>query len=102
MPEWMPLSRFGAVLAVLYLVFAIWVLVTERTTQAGGWINLNGMATYLVTFPVSLPLEAIGMRPDYKKTLDMVLTIGSCTVLVYFIGAGASAMVRFLFAASKS
>lgn len=90
----MALSKFGVGVALVYLVFAVWVVFSERTQSAGGWISLSGMATWIVTFPVSAPLDALGMKPDYRKNVDMALTIAVCTLLVYFVMAGAAWLVR--------
>jgi hypothetical protein len=76
------------------------VVVSERTsTGGGGWISLNGMASFLITFPVSAPLEMMGARPDYQKTIDMGAAILACAVLVYFIGAGLGWLARQMFTA---
>jgi hypothetical protein len=88
MPAWLPLSRFGAGLAVMYLAVAIWVLIEDRTTTSGGWISLNGMSTYIVTMPVSAPFELLGYKLDFRRNLDMAVAIGGCTFLVYLVGAG--------------
>ena len=92
------ISKTGAVLALVYVVLAIWVVVSERTSPGGGgWISLNGMASFLVTFPVSMPLEMLGARPDYQKTLDIGAAILVCAALVYFLGAGLVWLARQLF-----
>jgi heme/copper-type cytochrome/quinol oxidase subunit 4 len=92
------LSKVGLVLAVIYIALAIWVVFTERTSSGGGgWISLNGMASYIITMPVSMPMEMLGARPDYQKTFDMAAAILICGVLVYFIGAGLEWFVRQLF-----
>jgi hypothetical protein len=94
----MTLSKFGVVLALVYAAFAIWVVFSERTSPpGGGWISLSGMASYLVTLPVSLPMELIGAKPDYQKTFEIGAAILACAVLVYFIGAGLEWIVRQMF-----
>ena len=95
------LSKLGAVLALAYAAFAIWVVFTERATPGGGWINLNGMASYLVTLPVSAPMEMLGARPDYQKTFDMTAAILVCAALVYLAGAGLEWLVRLLVSAGR-
>ena len=86
MPSWLPRSLFGASLALIYIVVAIFVVVSDRREQVGGWITLKGIGAYLVTFPVSFLGEALGFKPDYRRNLDMVIAIGICAALVYFIG----------------
>jgi hypothetical protein len=96
----MAISKAGAALALIYIAIAMWVVVSERTsTGGGGWISLNGMASFLITFPVSAPLEMMGARPDYQKTIDMGAAILACAVLVYFIGAGLGWLARQMFTA---
>jgi hypothetical protein len=94
----MTISKVGAVLALVYLAFAVWVVFTERTSSGGGnWISLSGMASYLVTIPVSLPLELMGAKPDYQKTFEIGAAILACAVLMYWIGAGLEWVVRQMF-----
>lgn len=95
----MALSKTGLGLAILYIAFAAWVVFSERTSPpGGGWISLNGMASFLVTFPVSAPMEMMGARPDYHKTLDIGAAILACAVLVYCLGAGLEWLARQMFA----
>ncbi|MBK8837685.1 MAG: hypothetical protein IPO30_03025 [Hyphomonadaceae bacterium] len=95
MPSLASLSKVGLVLAIIYILLAVWVVFTERTSPSGGgWISLNGMASFLITFPVSMPLEIIGARPNYQKTFDMAAAILVCAALVYFVGAGVEWLVR--------
>jgi len=96
------LSKFGLALALIYIAIAIWVVFTERTSSGGGgWISLNGMASYIITMPVSLPMEMLGAKPDYQKTFDMAAAILICATLVYFVGAGLEWFVRQLFGAGS-
>ena len=95
----MTISKTGAVIALIYVAIAVWVVFTERTSPPGGnWISLDGMGSYLITLPVSAPMEMLGARPDYKKTLDMGAAILACGALVYFVGAGVEWLVRQIFA----
>jgi len=96
MTDWFPVSRFGGALAAFYAAFAVWVVIAERTTKAGGWITLRGMASALVTAPVSLPMEMLGWKLDYRRTPDMALAILICAALVYLLGASLASLVSFL------
>jgi hypothetical protein len=94
MPPWIPRSTFGAILAGLYVVVAVFFVVSDRGRGGTGWISLDGIATFLITFPVSLIGEKLGMRPDFRRNADMVFAIGVCAVLVYFLGAGLARLAR--------
>ena len=97
MPPWFPRSTFGFILAALYVIVAVVVVVSERgESGGGGWISLKGMGSYLITFPVSLLGEKLGMRPDFRRNLDMAFAIGVCAVLVYFMGAGLAKIMRVI------
>jgi hypothetical protein len=96
MPDWFPVSRFGGTLAALYTAFAVWMVIEERTTKAGGWITLRGMASALITAPVSFPMEMLGWKLDYRRTLDMALAIFICAALVYLLGVGLASLASFL------
>ena len=98
MLPWFPRSLFGAVLALIYLAVAAVAVISDRGEKGGSWISLHGMASFLVTFPVSLLGEKLGMRPDFRRNLDMTFAIGVCAVLVYLLGAGLARLARSVFA----
>lgn len=100
-PEWLPRSFVGAAMAMIYIIVAIAAVYSDRHPRGGGWITLNGMATYLITIPVSMPLELLGHRPDYKRNLDMTLAIVVCAVMVYGIGAAIGFAATFLVGATS-
>ncbi len=86
------------ILALLYLVPAIWIVLGERKGgSGGGWISLTGMASYLATFPVSFVGELLGAKPDFRRNLDMAFAISICTALVYLLGAGIGKLARLIF-----
>ena len=103
MPDWVPVSRFGALLAALYAIFAVMIVAADRAPGAGGgWISLAGMSSYLVTAPVSLPFELLGQKLDYKRNLDMGFAILGSSLLVYLIGAGVAWLISFIFGAHRT
>jgi hypothetical protein len=103
MPDWFPISRFGALLAALYAIGAILVVAGERTPGGGGgWISLAGMASYLATIPVSLPFEMLGQKLDYRRNLDMGFAILVCSALVYLVGAGFAWIIGQIVHGSRS
>ncbi len=98
-PTWFPRSVFGAVLAALYIGVAIFAVASDRTSSGGGgWITLKGMGAAIVTLPITFLGDVLGMKPDYRRNLDMAFAIGACALLVYFAGAGLAWTARALFA----
>jgi len=91
-----PTSFIGGALAALYIGCAIYVVADDRKSTGGGWITMHGMATFLITFPISAPGEFLGMRPDYRRNLDMTLAIGGTAALIYLASAGVGALFRHL------
>jgi hypothetical protein len=102
MPAWFPRSPFGLVLAVLYVALGVYAVIDARSNQGGGWISLKGIGVALVTFPVSLPLEALGFKPNYQRNLDMALVIGACTALVYLLGVALGRIAQVLFGGTNA
>jgi hypothetical protein len=47
----LPRSWFGGALAGAYLLAAAWVTPDEIRHSHGGWINLRGMGTNILTSP---------------------------------------------------
>jgi hypothetical protein len=94
-----PRSSFGAVLGAAYLVIATWIAIDDLRS-GGGFLNLRGLATYFVTFPVSYPffklLATLGIDESpfsipLKYSLTNLITVSVfivlCTVIVYLMGA---------------
>ncbi len=102
MPPWFPRSTFGIVLVVLYVAVAIFVVRSDRNATGGGWITLHGMGTSLITFPVSVVGENLGMRPDYRRNSDMIFAIGLTAMGVYFAGAGLARLTAMLVTTSET
>jgi hypothetical protein len=99
MPHWIPRSTFGAIVTAIYVVIAVAITLQERRHTGGGWITLEGIGSYLITFPVSFLGERLGMRPDFRRNLDMAFAIGVCAVLLYLVGAGLGKLARLIFSA---
>jgi len=98
-PDWIPRSVFGAVLASIYAVLAIGIVVAERAPGGGGgWISLKGIASFLATFPASAVAELAGMKLDFRRNIDMAFAISACTALIYLVGAGLGKLTQLIFA----
>ncbi len=102
LPSWIPRSTFGLVMAGLYGLTAVTTVTLERQNTSGGWITLRGMGTYLVTLPVSGIGEWLGHRFDYRRNFDMIVAVGTCTVMVYFVSAGVVKLGSLLFSGARA
>jgi hypothetical protein len=104
MPVHLPRSWFGGALAALYLVAAIWMAQDEIRHSHGGWINLRGFGTNILTAPSQLTLGAVlqGLgvprinynSPGVTGYGQLALHILITAALVYLIGWGGEWLVR--------
>ena len=75
-------QRIGLAVAALYVAGAGYVVIDERRHPG----FLSNMGTYLVTAPISLPLEIIGMKPDVgNPVVAGLLVLGNVAQLFYFV-----------------
>jgi hypothetical protein len=98
------LSSTGLACAALYLAVAVYVVQDELRHTHGGWINLRGMGTTLVTAPsqitVGWVLRGLGVpkvdfdRPGVRGSLELGVHVLVTAGLVYLLGAGVEALVR--------
>ena len=100
MPSWFPRSIFGTVLVIAYVAVAVFLVGRDRKTTSGGWISIQGLVSYLATFPISALGERLGVRPNYDRNRDMAFAIGGCAVIVYLIGAGLGALAKLMFSST--
>ncbi len=77
-------NRVGLAVAVLYLIFAVYVVIDDRSHPA----FLSNMATFLVTAPISFPLSWAGFEPDLRKLGMVGLLVAGNAALVYRLAWG--------------
>ena len=75
----------GLTAALVYMVFAAAMVREDRKSPTGGFINLQGMMSALVTLPVAFPLEYFGHKLDCKSNLQMAAAMATCGILVLVI-----------------
>lgn len=91
-------SRLGAVLSLVYVAGALYVVHDELTYTGGGWINLRGMGVMLVTAPSQLTfglvMEWLGVarinyaEPGWADYSRLALHVAASAVAVYLVGYG--------------
>jgi hypothetical protein len=112
--KFFPRSKFGLVLAVLYLVLAIGIAWSDRyESTSGGFISMKGLATSVVTLPAAYlisycipPLSFDHLdffETPYSATtlFSISLAIALCALLVYLLGAALGVMAKILFGRDK-
>jgi hypothetical protein len=90
----MKISWSGLVLTINYIVFAAWVA-WDAFFHCGAncVIDLCGIGSRLITFPVSIPLSRVGLDVDLavlqaSRLHCKSLIIALYGILVYLIGTG--------------
>lgn len=77
-------NRPALLLTGLYIAIALWVVRDSRAPSLGVWPPLPGLGPFLITFPISAPLEALlRIRLDHRSNLHMAFAISSTALLLY-------------------
>ena len=95
----LPLAA-GLGLTLLYLLVAIFVIWQDRLHSGGDWISLNGISSYLVTFPISAACERLGRKLDFRRNVDMTLAIAGSGFLLFWLAFGIAHLLRACAAAA--
>ena len=85
-----------AILSVIYCVVTLKIVFVERTRPGGGWISLNGMGTFLATFPGAILFQALG-RFDYKSNLQVSVSLLITAAVVFGLVFGVMRGATHLF-----
>jgi len=88
------MNRPAAIAAAIYIAVATGILVNEsRSAAPGQWIELKNLVAFLVTFPISAPLEFLGVLPDLGNTAVLALLVAICAAMIYGVVAGIARLV---------
>jgi hypothetical protein len=97
-------SWLGTILSLAYTAAAVYVVQDELRHSGGGWINLRGLGTALVTFPSQLTLgvvlEWLGVprvnfwEPGVVDYSQLVMHVVVSATVVYLVGYGVEYVVR--------
>src|SRR5687768_15684446 len=97
-------SVVGLGLAVLYLPCAAWIVQDELRHGHGGWINLRGFGTSIVTAPSQVTLGmALGWlgvappsyaAPGWRDVAQLTAHVVVTAAMLYGLGAGLEWLVR--------
>ena len=91
-------SKFGLALACIYFLLAGWVTWVELHETGGGWINLRGMLSAIVTAPsqatLGTLLKSLGVKPvnfsdpGLGGYAQIVLHLLMTAFVIYLLGYG--------------
>jgi hypothetical protein len=91
-------SWLGAILGLLYSAFAVYFVQEELRSTGGGWINLRGLGTAIITAPSQVTfgvvLEWLGVpRVDFSEPgllgySQLVLHVAVTAAVFYCCGYG--------------
>lgn len=101
-------SRLGLALVLLYLAGAGFVVQDELRHTGGGWINLRGIGTTIVTAPSQATLGTLLRKagvprvnfaaPGTAGYLELAVHLLVTAVVIYLIGWGLEWIARRLMA----
>lgn len=78
------MNRTALTAAIFYMALAGGLTAWDaRSSSPGAWISLRQIVPFLLTFPVSAPLEWLGLLPDLTRWPNVAALIGICGAGVY-------------------
>jgi hypothetical protein len=99
-------SWLGALLSLIYTALAVYVVQDELRHTGGGWINLRGLGTLLVTAPSQVTVGAVlrwlGVskvnfaEPGVSGYVQLVVHVLASAIVIYLIGYGLEWALRRL------
>jgi hypothetical protein len=84
------MNRTASVIAGVYCAITVSFAVRAEMEKGGGWSGtaLRHMYTFIATAPITFPLSAMGMEPDFDRHWVVGLIIVAATAVVYGVVAG--------------
>ncbi len=95
MPGLTPACITGAVFAMSYTAFAVYVIRSDRRAPGGFF---RGLGSALSVLPVTAVVERSGGHLDYRNNLHMSLSVLLTSALIYAVGFALGAALDALFA----
>lgn len=92
------LHRWPLAVTLLYIALALFVIHDDRTYTGHNWISLDGMTSFLATFPISAFSDAfLQLRLNHRSNLHMAIAVLGTAALIYLaLAALARLAQRFL------
>ena len=86
----------SVIAAIVYMTLAAGFVRADRQTHTGGFIDLQGMISGLVTRPAAFPFEHYGRKLDFRNNWEMGAAILVCGTLVFGLSFGALVFSDFV------
>ena len=89
------MNRTATVIAGVYCSIAVGLAVQAEMAKGPGWGStaLRHMWTFVATAPITFPLSAMGMEPDFNRQWVVGLVILAATAVVYGVVAGVGGLL---------
>jgi hypothetical protein len=84
------MNRTASIVAGIYCAITVSFAVRAELEKGEGWSGtaLRHMYTFVATAPISFPLSAMGMEPNFDRHWVVALIILGVTAMVYGVVAG--------------
>lgn len=77
------LHRWPLAVTLLYIALALFVIHDDRTYTGHNWISLDGMTSFLATFPISAFSDAfLQLRLNHRSNLHMAIAVLGTAALI--------------------
>jgi len=86
----------AAIGAIAYAWCAIAFVRVDRQVKTGGFISLNGMVSFLATFPVAVAMDFFGWKFNFRSNGQMAVAIALCAGITFLFFFGVMTLVGYM------
>jgi hypothetical protein len=86
----------ASAIAIIYMLVAVGFVRSDRGSNNGGFINLQGMMSLIMTLPVTASLECLGHKIDFRSNWQMGAAILFCGALLFGMSFGVLKFADFV------
>ena len=86
----------ASVIAIVYMLLAAGFVRSDRGSNNGGFISLQGMMSLIMTLPVTALMEYLGHKIDFRSNRQMGTAILLCGAILFGISFGVLKFADFV------